>query len=65
MLKITVHRQEFFPSVGCFFVSTRDVEIWPSFARAIADHDPFQNGAHTTMPTWYVQAQLDYMGYAS
>ena len=39
-----------------------DTEIWTSYERALTDHDPFQSGAHTTMPTWYVGKQLDYMG---
>ncbi len=31
---------------------------YPSMSRAIEWSDPFQNGAHTTMPTWYVQRQI-------
>ena len=38
-----------------------EIQAWVSFARCVTDHDPFQSGAHTTMPAWYVQRQLAYV----
>lgn len=40
-----------------------DRETWSSFARCATDSDPFQSGAHTTMPAWYVVTHLEYLGY--
>jgi len=39
----------------------REVQMWRSFERAVSDCDPFQNGAHTTWPAFYVRRQLTYM----
>lgn len=36
-------------------MSASDYQTWNSYARCVTDHDPFQNGAHTTMCAWYVQ----------
>lgn len=33
-------------------------EGWVSFGRAVMDKDPFQNGAHSTWPLFYVDNEL-------
>lgn len=35
-----------------------DDQIWNSFERCLMDKDPFQNGAHTTWPTFLVDAEI-------
>ena len=34
-------------------------ECWISFARCVMDKDPFQNGAHSTWPLFYVKNELE------
>lgn len=41
---------------GCLFNDYE--EGWVTFGRAVMDKDPFQNGAHSTWPLFYVENEL-------
>lgn len=33
-------------------------QTWTSFERCLMDKDPFQNGAHSTFPAFYIENQI-------
>ena len=51
-------------SIAVAFNETRSVvdATRATFARMVALADPFTSGLHMTLPAWYVQRQLAYVG---